>query len=89
MKASRLASPSVYIKKKHCFLYKKDLLITFRFFSFALYKHLFFSFILCLTLLIIYVGCWPSEDVLAWFCVNHRDMFGYVRHVLFLLSYID
>ncbi|XP_042422469.1 calmodulin-lysine N-methyltransferase isoform X2 [Zingiber officinale] len=25
------------------------------------------------------VCCWPSEDVLAWFCVDHRDMFGSKR----------
>ncbi|KAG6487906.1 hypothetical protein ZIOFF_056644 [Zingiber officinale] len=25
------------------------------------------------------VCCWPSEDVLAWFCVDHRDMFGHHR----------
>lgn len=33
------------------------------------------------------VGSWPSEDVLAYFCVNHPFMFRYVSHYYALCPY--
>jgi hypothetical protein len=44
--------------------------------SLSLFKVLLFTNISC-------TGHWPSEEVLAYFCLSHAEMFRFVKMIIF------